>query len=90
MNKAIVLGVAAIGGVIIARSLSAATRHRLGSALGRRMLRHMEQMMASLPDSSPPKLVMSVLPRLREQNGQIITILQEQNALLREYLRKPH
>jgi hypothetical protein len=46
----------------------------------------MEHMMASLPDNSPPKLVMSVLPRLRDQNDQIIAMLREQNALLRKHL----
>jgi hypothetical protein len=48
----------------------------------------MEHMMASLPESSPPKLVMSVLPRLRDQNDQIITMLREQNALLLQHLQK--
>ena len=38
--------------------------------------------MASLPENSPPRLVMSVLPQLREQNNQIIGLLREQNALL--------
>ena len=42
--------------------------------------------MASLPEGSPPKLVMSVLPQLRDQNEQIIRMLREQNALLREHL----
>jgi hypothetical protein len=44
----------------------------------------MEQMMARLPDDAPPKLVMSILPRLRAQNDQIIALLQEQNGLLRK------
>ena len=52
----------------------------------RRMLQRMEQMMASLPEDSPPKLVMSVLPRVRDQNEQIIALLREQNELLREQL----
>ena len=90
MNRFIAVGAAVIGGVIAFRALSRAPRRRLGAALSRRMLRHMEHMMASLPDSSPPKLVMSVLPRLREQNDQIIAMLQEQNALLREHLQRPH
>ncbi|HJW55664.1 MAG TPA: hypothetical protein VJ577_10360 [Burkholderiaceae bacterium] len=91
MNKAIVLGAAVIGGAIAFRYLfSTAKRHRLGAAFNRRMLRHMEQMMASLPDSSPPKLVMSVLPRLREQNEQIIAMLQEQNVLLNDRLQRQH
>lgn len=48
------------------------------------MLKRMEHMMASLPDDAPPKLVMSVLPKLKAQNDQIIALLQEQNELLRE------
>ena len=33
-----------------------------------------------------PKLVMSILPKLREQNDQIIAMWQEQNELLRKSL----
>jgi hypothetical protein len=51
------------------------------------MLQRMERMMASLPEDAPPKLIMSVLPRLRDQNDQIIAMLREQNELLRERLR---
>jgi hypothetical protein len=90
MNRFIALGAAVIGGVIAFRSLSRAPRRRLGYVLSRPILRHMEHMMASLPDNSPPKLVMSVLPRLRDQNDQIIAMLREQNALLREYLQRLH
>lgn len=89
MNRFIALGAAVIGGVI-AFQLSQVPRRRLGAAISRRMLRHMEHMMVSLPESSPPKLVMSVLPRLRDQNDQIIAMLQEQNALFREHLQRPH
>lgn len=90
MNRVIVLGAAVIGGLIAFRSRSTAPGRQLGSALSRRMLRHMEHMMASLPDSSPPKLVMSILPRLHEQNDEIIAMLREQNALLRDHLQRPH
>ena len=89
MNRFIALGAAVIGGVI-AFQLSQVPRRRLAAAINGRMLRHMEHMMASLPESSPPKLVMSVLPRLRGQNDQIIAMLQEQNALLREHLQRLH
>lgn len=85
MNRFIALGAAVIGGVIAFRFLSKALRLRLSSVLGGRMLRNMEHMMASLPDNSPPKLVMSVLPQLRDQNDQVIAMLREQNALLREH-----
>lgn len=90
MSRIVILGAALIGGALALQSFSAEPRRRLGPALSRRMLMHMEQMLSSLPDSAPPKLVMSVLPRLREQNDQIIAMLQEQNALLREHLQKPH
>jgi hypothetical protein len=43
----------------------------------------MARMMEGLPPDSPPKLVMSILPRLREQNDEIIALLREQNELLR-------
>lgn len=87
MHRFIALGIAVIGGVIAFR-LSQAARRRLGTAFSRRMLRHMDHMMMSLPESSPPKLVMSVLPRLRDQNDQIIAMLQEQTTLLREHRQR--
>jgi hypothetical protein len=50
------------------------------------MLQRMEHMMASLPENSPPKLIVSVLPRLRDQNEQMIAMLRDQNELLRTQL----
>ena len=45
--------------------------------------RMMKRMLASMPDDSPPKLIMSVLPRLQAQNERILALLEEQNELLR-------
>jgi hypothetical protein len=45
--------------------------------------RMMKRMMASMPDDSPPKLIMSILPRLQAQNETILALLEEQNDLLR-------
>ena len=87
MNRLVAVGAAVVGGAI-ALQLSKARRRRLAAAINRRMLRHMEQMMASLPESSPPKMVTSLLPRLRDQNDRIISMLQEQTALLREHLQR--
>lgn len=84
MKKVIALGVAAVGGVIAISFLPRNWRGRLSAAARRRMSNHMEKMMAGLSEGSPPKLVMSVLPKLQAQNERIITILQEQNELLRE------
>lgn len=84
MNKGIVLGVAVVAGAIAYRFVPQDWRARLTSAVKHRMSEHMEHMMAGLPEGSPPKLVMSVLPKLHAQNDKIIAILQEQNELLRE------
>jgi hypothetical protein len=58
------------------------SRGRLSGRLGQRMIAGLEHLMADLPEDTPPKLVMSILPRLREQNDQIIAMLREQNELL--------
>lgn len=89
MNKAIILGAAAVGGAIGYRLFSPAPGGGLGAAFRRRMLRRMEHVLATLPEDAPPKLIMSVLPRLREQNDQIVALLGEQNALLRELVKEP-
>jgi len=44
----------------------------------------MDRMMEAMPEDSPPKLIKSVLPRLKEQNDQILALLEEQNELLRQ------
>jgi hypothetical protein len=87
MKPSVAFGVVALGGVIAFRYLPRAPRDRLGGVVGRRIMRRMEQMMASLPEGAPPKLVMSVLPRLQAQNDEIIAMLREQNELLRQQLR---
>lgn len=88
MKALIGVGGVAIGVVAFAY-LSRESRGRLGAAIGRRMIRRMERMMASLPEGAPPKLIMSVLPRLQAQNEQIIAMLKEQNELLRQQPRTP-
>jgi hypothetical protein len=51
------------------------------AAMRRKM---MKRMMDAMPEDSPPKLVMSILPRLQEQNDQILVLLKEQNDLMRQ------
>lgn len=87
MKKLIAVGAIVSGGVIALQSLARRPRQRLAAAVRSRMRKRMEHMMASLPEGSPPKLVMSVLPQVREQNDEIIRLLREQNELLREDLR---
>jgi hypothetical protein len=55
---------------------------RAGFAAMRRKI--MKRMIDAMPEDSPPKLVMSILPRLQEQNDQILALLKEQTDLLRE------
>lgn len=89
MNRVIALGAAVVGGAI-ALQLPKRRRRRVGAAINRRMVQHMEHMMARLPENSPPKLITSVLPQLRDQNDQVIAMLREQNALLRDHLQVMH
>jgi hypothetical protein len=84
MKKLFALGLVVFGGVIVVRLLPRDLRARPAVAGRHWMAKHMEQMMASLPANSPPKLVMSILPKLQAQHEQIIALLQEQNALLRQ------
>ncbi len=88
MTRLALLGVATIGGVIAFRCVPRESRHRLTRAVGdwmtTRIAKHMDRMMANLPESAPPKLVMSVLPKLQAQNEQIIAMLRQQIAMLRQ------
>ncbi len=84
MRALVALGLTALGGVIVFRCVPPRSRQRLSAAVEGWITRHMQRMMARLPENAPPKLVMSVLPRLQAQNDQIIAILREQSELLRK------
>ncbi len=87
MKKLFALGLVTFGGVIVLRFLPQELRTRPAAAVRRWIAKHMEQMMVSLPANAPPKLVMSILPKLQTQHEQIIALLQEQNELLRQKQR---
>jgi hypothetical protein len=70
------------GAVLVVGHLSQSRPQRAGFVAMRRKM--MKRMMDSMPEDSPPKLVMSVLPRLQEQNDQILALLKEQSDLLRQ------
>lgn len=86
MRRLLALGVVG-GGVLAARRLLSPEGRdpdrRAGPTMGRGM---MARMIERLPPDSPPKVVLSILPRLREQNDEIIALLREQNELLRRGL----
>jgi hypothetical protein len=83
MRRLLALG-AIVAGVIFARRLLSTEEsgpdRRPAATIKQRM---MARMMEALPPDSPPKLVMSILPQLRQQNDEIIALLREQNELLR-------
>lgn len=86
-TKIVALGIAATGGAIALRLIPTEQRHRMGRAVGdwtsRKMIDHMGRVMASLPESAPPKMISSILPKLQAQNEQILAMLREQNELLK-------
>ena len=87
MKILVALGSAALAGVIGFLCLPRKSRDRLTSTVRHWVTEGCEHMMASLPEGAPPKLVMSVLPKLQAQNDQIVAMLREQNELLREQQR---
>lgn len=84
MRRLLALGAVVVGGVMAAKHLlpseGGGPDRRPGPSMRQRL---MARMIEGLPPDSPPKLVMSILPRLREQNDEIIALLREQNELLR-------
>ena len=89
MRGVFALGAVVVGGVIAARyflpSEGGGPDRRPEPTMRERL---MARMIQGLPPESPPKLVMSILPRLREQNDEIIALLREQNELLRRGRRE--
>ena len=90
MRRLLAVGAVVVGGVIAARRFlpfegSGPDRYH-GPTMRQRL---MARMMEGLPPDSPPKLIMSILPRLREQNDEIIALLREQNEVLRRGRPEP-
>jgi hypothetical protein len=83
MKPLVALGLATAG-VGPSCSRPKESRERIGASAKRWGAERLEHIMANLPEDAPPKLVMTLLPKLREQNDQIIALLQEQNGLRRE------
>jgi hypothetical protein len=90
MRRLLALGAVVVGALIVVRrglpSEERGPERRQRSTLRQRLMAHM---MEGLPPDSPPKLVMAILPRLREQNEEIIALLREQNELLRRGRPEP-
>lgn len=80
-----------LGGVMALRLLMTPEgRERISQTranMGSRMAERMGRMMEEMPDDSPPKLFMSTMRRLQEQNDELLALMREQNTILREQLR---
>ena len=78
------LGLVVVAGLLGPRLVSRTRRERLKAQFGTHVRGRMERMMKKVPPNSPPGLVMAVLPQLRDQSEQILQLLRDQNAMLRE------
>lgn len=83
MRKLLALGAVVVGGVIAVRGLLRSERGGARRGLGAVRQRIVARMLEGMPPDSPPKLVMSILPRLQQQSDEIVSLLREQNELLR-------
>ena len=61
-------------------------RARLCQMLAQMPRTMMEHCLECMPEDSPPKVMMSGLRRIQAQNDDIITLLTEQNGILRQRL----
>lgn len=87
MKRLFVVSGILVGGAVAYRFLSEKQREPMSRFAGKlrgRLRSHMWRMMEEMPEDSPPRLVMSTLPRLAQQNDQILTLLKEQKALIQE------
>ena len=83
MKSVLLLIAILVGGAIAVRRLLPAERRE---GLSRLPGTFMERCMEQMPEDSPPKVLLSSLRRMREQNEEVLALLREQNDLLRERL----
>ncbi len=74
------------GGFVVRQLLQDERRERLAHLPATVMAKCMEMCMEMLPEDSPPKVFVSSMSRLQEQNEQLLALQQERNDLLRERL----
>jgi hypothetical protein len=90
MKRLVFLIAAIAGGMIAVRRLVTPERRekvsQLPTAMGGRMMERMTRMMEEMPEDAPPKVLMTSLRRIQEQNDELLALVREQNDLLRERL----
>ncbi|MCH8161871.1 MAG: hypothetical protein IIB88_08240 [Chloroflexi bacterium] len=88
MRKLLLMMVIGIGIVaVLRRVLPAEQRARLQENLSSVSGTVMERGMEMMPEASPPKVMMSTMRRIEEQNDEIARLVRAQNKLLRKRTR---
>jgi hypothetical protein len=77
---AVVLGTAAA----VRRLLPAERRTQVLESLAEMPGTMMERCMESMPEDSPPKVMVSTMRRFEEQNDELVGLVREQNKLLKK------
>lgn len=85
MKKLLLLTAVAAGtAVAIRRLVPAERRSELRESLAQMPATMMERCMESMPEDSPPKVMVSSMRRFEEQNDELAALLREQNKLLKK------
>lgn len=82
MNKVPLALAAMVGTAIGGQQLLKRRRSPAGSGSVKKTM--ISKMIGAMPENSPPRLITSILPRLVEQNEEILALLKEQNELLKQ------
>lgn len=92
MKKFIPMATFVLGGVVTYRWLLPSKRRetvdRVRARMRERVADGMEHLMDAMPDDSPPKLVVTTLPKLRQQSDEMLQLLKEQNERIRALERE--
>ena len=85
MKELLFVTAVALGTVVAVRRLVPAERRtQLRESLAQMPATMMERCMESMPEDSPPKVMMSSMRRFEEQNDELLALSREQNKLLRK------
>ncbi len=75
----------ALGTVVAVRRLVPEERRtQVREGLAQMPATMMERCMESMPEDSPPKVMVSAMRRFEEQNDELLRLIREQNKLLRK------
>jgi hypothetical protein len=79
------IGAAIVGTIVFRRALPAERRDRIRQGVSRASASTLERVKKRMPDEFAPMAVPSGIRHLQEQNEELLTLIREQNQLLREH-----